>query len=125
MPRSWRQALTEDKRTQGRVALIRTITLTWLLAGLRSDEISRAALTEPIPAATSEPTRPHGDGQRRSSGRRTSGVGPVRHQTQNTRIRTGIALTETGRKPGQIGGYLKSIWRKTWSRAVSAWKTCR
>ena len=41
MPRSSRQALTDDK---GRVALIRTITLTWLFYGLRSDEISRTAL---------------------------------------------------------------------------------
>ena len=38
-----------------------------------------------------------------SSGRRTSDVGPVRHQAQNARIRTAIALTETGRKPVQIG----------------------
>jgi hypothetical protein len=49
MPRSSRQALTENKETQGRVALIRTITLTWLFSGLRSDEISRTALAEPIP----------------------------------------------------------------------------
>ena len=43
--RSSRQALTDDK---GRVALIRTITLTWLFSGLRSEEISRTALAEPI-----------------------------------------------------------------------------
>jgi hypothetical protein len=81
--------LTEDKETYGRVALIRTITLTWLFCGLRSDEISRAA--------TDEPTRPHSDGQHRFSDRRTSDVGPVRHQAQNARIRTAIALTEPPR----------------------------
>jgi hypothetical protein len=41
--------LTEDKEGQGSVALIRTITLTWLFPGLRSDEISRTAFAEPIP----------------------------------------------------------------------------
>jgi hypothetical protein len=49
MPRSSRQAMTEDKETQGRVALIRTITLTWLFSGLRSDETSRTALADPGP----------------------------------------------------------------------------
>jgi hypothetical protein len=95
MPRSSRQALTEDKETQGRVALIRTIMLTWLFSGLRSDEISRTAPAEPVPGR--DQPRPHGDGQRRSSDRRTNDVGPVRHQAQNARIRTAIALTETGR----------------------------
>jgi len=44
MPRSSRQATTEDKETQGRVTLIRATALTWLFSGLRSGEISPEAV---------------------------------------------------------------------------------